>query len=62
MKTVGWKVSHIQKVRGKESLGLMALKRAVMIELCIVVRICSAVLQGVNERFHDFLKMIWSMC
>jgi len=58
MKTGKWKVSQIQKVRRKESLGLKALKRVVMIELCIVVRIFSAFIQGMNERFHDLLG--WS--
>lgn len=51
-------MSQIQKVRRKESLGLKALKRVVMIELCIVVRIFSAFIQGMNERFHDLLG--WS--
>ena len=53
-----WNVSQIQKVRRKESLGLKALKRGVMIELCIVVGIFSAFIQGVSERCHDSLG--WS--
>jgi len=57
MKTVKWKVTQIQKVRRKESLGFKALKRAV-IELCILVGIFSAFIHGVNERFHDLLG--WS--
>jgi hypothetical protein len=57
MKRVKWKVSQIQKVRRKDSLGLKALKRA-MIELFILVEIFSAFIQGVNERFHDLLG--WS--
>jgi tyrosine-protein phosphatase YwqE len=70
MKTVKWKVSQIQKIRKKENLGLKALKRAVMIELCILVGIFSAFIQGVNERFHDLLGwnyvsvtslMIWTL-
>lgn len=48
----------MQKVRRKESLGLKALKRVVMIELCIIVGIFSAFIQGVNERFYDLLG--WS--
>lgn len=51
-------MSHIQKVKRKESLGLKALKRAVMIELCILVGLFSAFIQGANERFHDLL--VWS--
>lgn len=55
MKTIKWKVNQIQKVRRQESLGLKALKRTVMKELCILVEIFSAFIQGVNERFHDLL-------